>query len=358
LVLIDGTRNSSAVRSAAGIDLAVSKIPNTRMERVFRPAMVEKVIIFGGSGFIGTHLTRKLSGDLGCEVISADIRPPRERLPGVDYRIADVRDLSAFEAPTDTARIYNLAAIHTTPGHPTHEYYETNIAGAIEVTGLAERAGIKEILFTSSISIYGPSEEMKTEDSLPAPVSAYGRSKLLAESVHRQWAARDPSRVLTVVRPAVVFGPGEGGNFARLAALLKKGLFVYPGRKDTIKACIYVEDLIAAFEFARSKRLPVTTLNGAYPQRYTLEQIVEALIDQHFPRAHTFLVPRVVVTAAAKMLGAVGFLNLGIHPERVMKLVLSTDIYPGWLTNNGFTFPGSLADVLARWSRQTGGSFV
>src|SRR5690606_31984236 len=157
----------------------------------------------------------------GHNVVAIDIKEPRERLPNVQYRIADVRDLSQFETDFTFSKIYNFAAVHTTPGHQPFEYYSTNVAGAIEVTRLAELHGVKEIIFTSSISVYGPSEEMKTEQSEPNPQSDYGHSKLLAEQIHKKWLDRGSSNKLTIVRPAVVFGPGEGGNFARLAKLLK-----------------------------------------------------------------------------------------------------------------------------------------
>jgi nucleoside-diphosphate-sugar epimerase len=279
-------------------------------------------------------------------------------LPAVEYRRADVRDLSQFDSNYKFKKIYNFAAIHTTPGHQPFEYYSTNVAGAIEVTRLAELHGIKEIVFTSSISVYGPSEEMKTEENIPNPQSDYGHSKLLAEQIHKKWLERDDTNKLTIVRPAVVFGPGEGGNFARLAKLLKKGFFIYPGRKDTIKACIYVEDLLDAISFAEAKSDSLVLFNGAYPNRYTLEQIITTLIGQHFPNARSYMVPQAVVTTAAKILGAFGFLNVGIHPERVMKLVRSTDIYPQWLTNNNFVFPEKFSDVTARWSQESAGTFI
>ena len=103
------------------------------------------ILVFGGSGFIGTHMTRKLVSE-GNVVVSVDIRPPRETLEGVHYITADVRDLSAFDAGIDIERIYNFAAVHTTPGHPAHEYYETNIAGATQVTALARRLGVQNIM--------------------------------------------------------------------------------------------------------------------------------------------------------------------------------------------------------------------
>lgn len=318
---------------------------------------MQTILVTGSSGFIGTHLIRRLASE-GARIVAVDILPPRLRLENVDYRTADVRNLETFDPGCEIDTIYNFAAIHTTPGHDTHEYYETNVAGALQVTKLAERIGTKDIVFTSSISVYGPGEDMKTEQSPPAPISSYGRSKLLAEQVHRQWQERDTSRKLTIVRPAVVFGEGEGGNFTRLAALLKKGFFVFPGRKDTIKACIHVQDLLDSMHFAHARPEKVLLFNGAYPDRYTLEQIINVMIREHFPGTRTFVLPQGMVTLAARLLGAVGFLNIGIHPDRVTKLVRSTDIYPAWLMNNGFEFPKSFNSVTRRWHNETNGTFI
>lgn len=319
--------------------------------------MDEVDVIFGSSGFVGTHLIRKLRRG-NRRIVGIDIKPPREKLDGVDYIVGDVRDLKGLQLPCTIGCIYNLAAVHTTPGHPNHEYYDTNVTGALEITQFAERHQANNIVFTSSISVYGPSEETKREDSEPNPVSAYGYSKLLAEKIHRGWLGRNPAGKLTVVRPAVVFGPGEGGNFTRLAKLLKKGIFVYPGRKDTIKACIYVEDLLRAIDFARASPETYTLFNGAYPNRYTLQQIVETMINDHFHQARTFMIPARAVRLVASILGRFKFLNIGIHPERVTKLVRSTDIYPSWLTSKGFDFPPTLHVVMEKWKKDTAGTFV
>jgi nucleoside-diphosphate-sugar epimerase len=319
--------------------------------------MNEVDVVFGSSGFVGTHLIRRLRHN-GRMVVAIDIRPPRETLDGVDYLVGDVRDLRDLQLTQAVGTVYNLAAVHTTPGHPTNEYYETNVAGALEVTQFAERHQAGDIVFTSSISVYGPSEETKREDSAPNPVSAYGCSKLLAERVHEHWLTRNPAAKLVVVRPAVVFGAGEGGNFTRLAKLLKKGIFIYPGRKDTIKACIYVEDLLRAMEFARGSSESYTLFNGAYPNRFTLQQIVDTMINDHFPGVRTYMIPAWAVRIAASILGRLKFMNIGLHPERVTKLVRSTDIYPAWLTSKGFDFPISLQAVMQRWKSDTAGTFV
>src|SRR6476620_5280188 len=137
-----------------------------------------QAFIFGGAGFIGTHLaTALVSSQKYNRVVSIDIGKPRAVVAGVEYLHHDVRETIdsgiSDGSPTD---IFNLAAVHVTPGHPDGDYYYTNVLGAVNVCRFASETGSQNLLFTSSISIYGPSEEALDEDALPAPVSAYGRS--------------------------------------------------------------------------------------------------------------------------------------------------------------------------------------
>jgi nucleoside-diphosphate-sugar epimerase len=315
------------------------------------------IVVFGGAGFIGHHLLKRLKQTQEERLISVDLQKPKYPVEGVEYRIGDVRDLSKFEVNGPISRIYNLAAIHTTPGHPFYAYYDTNVGGATEVTAFARRHNINEIVFTSSISVYGPGGESKDETAKLSPESAYGWSKYLAEGIFRSWLEENETRRLIIGRPAVVFGLHEGGNFTRMAKLLKKGFFVYPGRKDTIKACFYVEDLLEAFDHALSTGARYVLFNGCYPDRYTIEQIVAAFRSAHFKKVKEFTIPYFLVKLAAIALRPFSFLGLGIHPDRVNKLVRSTDICPGWLMAQNFAKTKGLPNALQRWAQASQESF-
>lgn len=319
------------------------------------------VLLIGGSGFIGTRIAARLliSGKKNF-VRVVDVKAPPLELGGIDYYRHDVRDPIPLEVGKGVSVIYNLAAVHRTPGHPAHEYYETNVNGALNCTGLAEACGIRRIAFTSSISIYGPTEETLTEESTPAPSSDYGRSKRIAEAIHCRWLEGRQDRRLVIVRPGVIFGPGENGNYTSLGKALRRGYFFYPGRSDTVKSGAHVDELVRSLEFALERDERYVLFNLAYPDMSTISEIVQAFTETAGYSARCATVPLPLLLAAAKpfeILNRLGF-DTRIHSERVMKLVSSTKIYPGWLQSNGYRFETDLAGGLCKWRDESQGSFV
>lgn len=317
-----------------------------------------RVIVTGSSGFIGTRLVRRLASQ-GTTVVALDIAPPRDRIDGVTYRMVDVREPIDPPIADGVSVIYNLAAIHRTPGHLPHEYYETNVLGALNVTALAKAAGVKTIVFTASIAVYGPSQALLDESSPPTPTSDYGRSKCMAEIIHSQWREEEPGRRLVIVRPGVVFGPGERGNYTHLAQALRRGYFFYPGRKDTIKSGGYVDELLKTLEFALARSEPDILYNFAYPDQSTTEDIVGAFaMVAGFGawRPNMPLAPMVVAAGLFEFAAKFG-LNTPIHRERIRKLVQSTRIWPGWLTANGYSWSTDLERALTTWRDETHGRF-
>ena len=133
------------------------------------------------------------------------------------------------------------------------EYFETNINGAKNICNFAHKQNCKTILFTSSISPYGPSEDEKNEHSLPTPETPYGISKLTAELIHQNWQTSSNLNKLVIVRPGVVFGPNENGNMSRLIKAVKNNYFVFTGNKQTLKAGIYVKELCRMFDWSLEK---------------------------------------------------------------------------------------------------------
>ncbi|MCD7889657.1 MAG: NAD(P)-dependent oxidoreductase [Oscillospiraceae bacterium] len=327
-------------------------------------------IIFGGSSFIGTHLIHLLKSDCvkqGDKIYDLDIVMPGEegvvpgiveKNEGVEYVRLDVRKPIDFDfTPTPDDIIFNLAAVHRTPGHKDYEYFETNIRGAENVTAFAEKYGIKKLLFTSSIAPYGPGEDEKFEDTLPTPESAYGISKLVAEKIHEKWQVQDKSRELTIVRPGIVYGKGEHGNMTRLYKGQKGHYFVYTGRKDTIKACAYVKELCLFFKYRMiDNSFPgIDLYNCTFEPAYNIQQICETMQKATGMKRHIPLIPGGLLMTAARILGPIGGKKVGIHPARVKKLMVSTNISGVKLSESGYKFHYTLEESFKDWFEDCNG---
>lgn len=308
-----------------------------------------KAVVFGGAGFIGRHLVTDLLLR-GYEVTVADIER-RELPPGARFVECDVRKPISLDIAEPPKEVYNLAAVHRVPGHLDHEYFDTNVQGAHNITDYCRDLSVRQLCFTSSISVYGPSERPRSEESPTRPVSAYGRSKLEAERVHVEWASEDRSRRLVIARPAVIFGPGERGNFTRLAKALSKRTFVYPGRKETVKACAFVGELVSSFRFAMELGRRLFLYNLCYPHPYTISEICEAFHREcGLPKPFLNL-PATPMLAAAwvcEMLEASG-LRTGVTQATIRKLTESTHMVPKALLAAGFRFETDLGSGLRRW---------
>lgn len=321
-------------------------------------------IIFGGSGFIGTHLQKLLMNEVikkEDKVYVLDLVMPGEegvvpgiveKINGVEYIRLDVRKEIDFKfKPTKNDIIFNLAAIHRTPGHKDYEYFETNIKGAENITMFAEKYGINKILFTSSIAPYGAAEELKEEKTLPTPNTPYGISKLIAEKIHEKWAVKDENRELTIVRPGIVYGKGEHGNMTRLYKSQKKRYFFYTGRKDTIKACIYVKELCLFFKYRMIDNSFKGTdiYNCTFEPAYTIQEICETMQKATNMKRFIPVVPAKLLMFAARIIGPLGGKKIGIHPARIKKLMISTNISGKKLRSCDYKFHYTLEESFRDW---------
>jgi nucleoside-diphosphate-sugar epimerase len=318
---------------------------------------VMNYIIFGGSGFIGTHLIHLIKENHSADrIYCLDIVMPGEegvvpgiveKNDGVVYERIDVRKPIEWDIQvTADDVVFNLAAVHRTPGHEDIEYFETNIRGAENVTAWCEKKGIKKLLFTSSIAPYGAAEELKKESTLPTPNTPYGISKLVAEKIHEKWAEKNNSQ-LVIVRPGIVYGKGEHGNMTRLYAGIKKHYFFYT-RKDTIKACIYVKELVRFFMWALENG-KTGVWNCTFEPAYSIEQICETMKKATGMKSYIPTVPGKLLMGVAAVVGPIGGKVVGIHPARVKKLMISTNINGDKMKDSGYEWKYTLEESFRDW---------
>ena len=313
--------------------------------------MARNCIIFGGAGYIGIRLARHLREHGWDHVLLGDIKPPHDPLPsGVIYVPCDVRHPIAEQIPGgEVDWLFNFAAVHREPGHAFREYFDTNLPGARNVCTYADQIGCKNILFTSSIAVYGEITGPTDEYSTPYPDTGYGISKLCAELIHEAWQSRDPARRVIIVRPGVVYGPGDPGNMLRMIRALQKGIFVMPGDGSVRKSYAYIYGLLESVEFMLSRPEPSLCYNYVEKETETLRDLVgrvTALLGIRRPRAR---IPKQALIAIARMAQLVTGGRSPIHPVRVRKAAKSTHIVPAQLIRLGFEFRYDFAESLRHW---------
>jgi GlcNAc-P-P-Und epimerase len=327
--------------------------------------LLRTCVIFGGAGFIGGHFANYLlSNNIVDKIYLADIKYTDIKLiksSKVNHIYLDVRyPLASSLLPKDVFLIANFAAVHREPGHEVYEYYETNLLGAENICSWADEVGCNKIIFTSSIAPYGPSEESKDENSLPIPISPYGSSKLVAEKIHQIWLQKDPkNRNLVIVRPGVVFGPGEGGNVSRLIKALTHRYFFYMGNQSTRKAGIYVKELCNAMvwmlDYQKIKEQNFSLFNMTMNPGPSIKEYVEAV---SYVGSFKRFVPSIpyrlllclsyIIDTIARPFG----IKHPFSPVRIKKLVRSNNILPTYLVNQGYQYKYTLESAFADWKKE------
>jgi nucleoside-diphosphate-sugar epimerase len=224
-----------------------------------------RVLVTGGTGFIGRHLVRRLvecGDDVRCLVRS----PDRQTVLGplkVEYVLGDVTVPETLgPALCGVETVYHLAGA-TLPPRP-EMYTRINAEGTRHLAeACARRPEPPVLVYVSSLAAAGPTRSgpAPTETSPCRPVSAYGRSKLAAERNLRALADRLP---ITVLRPPGVFGPGDPYTVT-LFRMARWGLALVPGLRVFRLSWLYVEDLAEALVLAaqRGRRLaPAPDVSG------------------------------------------------------------------------------------------------
>lgn len=235
-----------------------------------------RIALIGGSGFIGTELTPLLQKQ-GHEIIIGDIEKS-EAFPEL-WRFGDIREAKQME---DICRgcdaIINLAAVHHDDVRPLTLYYDTNVRGSEVLCDVAEKLNIDQIIFTSSVAVYGFQTGEPDEDTPHQPFNEYGKTKSQAEDVYYLWHRHTPTkRTLTIIRPTVVFGPDNRGNVYNLLKQLASGAFIMIGNGQNRKSMAYVENVAAFIAYSLSFKTGTHIYNYVDKPDFTMNKLVRTV---------------------------------------------------------------------------------
>ena len=263
-----------------------------------------RVLVSGASGFIGRPLTAALT-QAGYDVRAATRdRRGRQFPSGVEVAVqpdlAVPFDWAPLVAGMDA--VVHLAGIaHVGADVREATYDRVNHLATAELAGTAAAAGVQRFVFISSTRAQAgaASPQPLTETATPRPTDAYGRSKLAAEG-----AIRAGSMPYTILRPALVYGPGAKGNFASLMRVAALPVPLPFGAFSNRRSFLALDNMIAAIRFAlEDPHAANETFLVADPQAISVREFVLLLRAANGRKPWLVPMPPELMKIALSMIG-------------------------------------------------------
>lgn len=322
-----------------------------------------KIFVTGATGFIGRAAVAALSAS-GHECICFDRLPLPDGWTTNGFIRGDIRDAEAVaRSIVGCHAVLHLAAAHHDYGIAAETYHAVNVTGTEVVLQAMEVAGIDNIAFFSTAAVYGATQGVRSEETPPAPVTPYGKTKLQAEAVLNRWTAANPARSVLIIRPTVVFGPNNFANMFTLIRQIDRGRFAFVGNGTNRKSLAYVGNLVDAL----MQRWPLPAVPGVRLYNYadlpdlTSREIAEAVYAGMGRNPPRWQIPMPLARLAAApfdLMTALTGRDLGLSSARLAKFAQAeTRLAPAALAAEGYTPRVALNEAIGEmvaWYRAEG----
>ena len=309
-----------------------------------------KIALLGGSGFVGTRLIDLLKGG-GWDLLNVD-KQQSHFFPDITV-IGDVRNKDKLTEQLRGADIVVLlAAEHRDDVTLITKYYDLNVGGMQNTLAAMEANGVRRIVFTSSVAVYGLNKKNPNEEHEKDPFNHYGKSKWLAEMELEKWYKEHPDWNINILRPTVIFGERNRGNVYNLLKQISGGKFLMVGKGENKKSMAYVGNIVAFIQFlVEHKREGYNVYNYIDKPDFTMNELVghvSEVLKKHIPTTH--------FPYWLGMLGGYGFdvlawilrKKLTVSSVRVKKFCATTQFDATKVMVSGFKAPYTLGEGLAR----------
>ncbi len=310
---------------------------------------MSNITIIGASGFVGTQLIEHL----GIENCNNLDKNNSAKYPGITI-IHDIREANLLDSlPILSHSIVLLAAEHRDDVRPISLYYDVNVEGTRNVLKAMDKKDIKNIIFTSSVAVFGLNKTNPDETHPVDPFNHYGKSKWQAEEILRDWYNQDKeNRSLTIIRPTVIFGERNRGNVYNLLKQIASGKFVMVGKGNNKKSMAYVGNIVAFIKYCLETQKPGYRLyNYADKPDLSMNELVQQVeksLEKKLPAIRFPYWMGYLGGLSFDLLAKITGKKLSVSAVRVKKFCATTQFDSTTANKAGFKAPYTLAEGLHR----------
>lgn len=276
------------------------------------------ILITGGSGFFGGVLKRRLL-DESHSCVNLDLMPDTDRHANLTSIQGDLRDkavLSKLFNDYEISAVMHCAALLAHGAIPEKDLWTTNVDGTRNLAEAAREAGVRKLVFISTNCLWAANlGHAVTENDLPAPMDAYGRSKLAAENLLAEYAE---SLQVVILRCPTIIDSGRLGLLAILFEFIQDGRKIWVvGNGGNRYQFVYAQDMATACILAMRYQGTGIFHVGSDNVR-TLREVYQAVINAAHSRSRVASLPKAPTIAAMKLGHALKISPLGPYHYRMI----------------------------------------
>lgn len=249
----------------------------------WRADLIE-TLITGATGFVGPHLIAALRarGDRVRILALPTEDTSRLEQEHVIIHRGDVRQPeSLIESMRGVDTVFHLAGVHGL-WRPKQEYHDVNVTGTENICRAVLATGVRRLIHVSTWSVYGMGRGEPLHEGLPLKpiLDSYTVTKAEADKLVQRYITSHGLPAV-IIRPGIMFGPGDRVNFARMADRLRAGRTLIIGSGRNALVFVYVTDVVAGLLLAANQERAVgQTYNLANDQPLTQEQFWHAIAEE------------------------------------------------------------------------------
>jgi nucleoside-diphosphate-sugar epimerase len=255
------------------------------------------ILITGATGFIGSHLVERLIKKNKITVLVRKTSKPIKLRSLSKLKVNIIYgDLTNQESLTNATKnidvIYHCAAMLGSPEITYKQIYEANVTGTKNLVKAAEQNKVKRFIHISTVAVFGTLKHKADESTICKPASDYDKTKYLSEL-----AVKKSSLKYTIIRPTMVYGPGEMTNKAKMFRFIQKGLFRIIGDGKNLMALVYIGNLVdGILKAANTKKAISQTYIISDEHSYTMNKFIYTITKSlgvktpsHLPKCLAYL---------------------------------------------------------------------